>query len=75
MANHPMTRLPYVWDGNITDLAVFIDGCYRSAQIDREESDLFGSVTAKESCLASAADWEARAQAVERNWLTEGASK
>ncbi|WP_203338642.1 hypothetical protein [Nocardioides limicola] len=68
-------RMPYVWDGNLVDPAVEIDGCYRSAEIDRTEANGYptGSEDAAD-CLLSAQRWETQAQLIEREWLaTTGA--
>lgn len=63
-------RRPYVWVGDLSSPAVEIDGCYRSAQFDRE----LAACLPFDSALAvdlrhSAHRWFEQAQTVERLWM------
>jgi hypothetical protein len=65
-------RVPYEWDGNLDDVAVQIDGCYRSARIDRQLSALYPLGSAESiDHRRSAYQWFVQAQALERAWLRQ----
>lgn len=69
MSQHPHWRRPYVGDVQGIPLETDIDGCYRSAEIDRSEADGYDPGPDRDRCLSSAERWEAQAREVEALWL------